>query len=114
MQNRARLVAAMRAKGAEASEVVLLKGGEAETRHDTDHEMLFRQESYFQWAFGVREPDCFGVIHLATGEATLLIPRLPVDVAPWVGAIEPPESFAERYAVSPPDLSTVPMAQMVL
>ena len=42
-QNRGRLVAAMQEKGHKSvGEVILLKGGEAETRHDTDHEMLFR------------------------------------------------------------------------
>jgi Xaa-Pro dipeptidase len=43
-----------------ANAVVLLQGGVATTRHDTDHDDLFRQESYFHWAFGVREPDCYG------------------------------------------------------
>lgn len=50
-------------------------------------------------AFGVREPDCFGIIDLGNGTATLLIPRLPIEVTPWMGRIEPPESYAERYAV---------------
>jgi hypothetical protein len=35
------------------------------------------QESYFAYLFGVTEPDCHGVLDLTTGQATLLIPRLP-------------------------------------
>mmetsp|Transcript_15388 Transcript_15388/g.39688 ORF Transcript_15388/g.39688 Transcript_15388/m.39688 type:complete len:543 (+) Transcript_15388:96-1724(+) len=96
-ENRDRLVNAM--GSIEADGLVVLKGGEAELRHDTDHERIFRQESYFNWAFGVREPDCFGIIDLKTGEATLLVPRLTDEVEPWVGAVEKPESFQTRYAV---------------
>jgi hypothetical protein len=38
--------------------------GVAKTRNDTDHEPLFRQESYFQYLFGVKEPDCFGILDI--------------------------------------------------
>lgn len=34
---------------------VVLEGGKQLTRHDTDHEPLFRQESYFHYLFGVKE-----------------------------------------------------------
>eukprot|EP00041_Stephanoeca_diplocostata_P006363 m.82240 g.82240 ORF g.82240 m.82240 type:complete len:545 (-) comp16322_c0_seq3:170-1804(-) len=96
-ENRTRLVAAMKAVG--ASGVIVLKGGEAVTRHDTDHEEIFRQESYFQWCFGVKEPDMYGSIDIDTGAACLFIPRMPETVEPWIGAIEPPESFKKRYDV---------------
>lgn len=33
-------------------------------QYDTDREVLFRQESFFHWAFGVKEPDCYGLIDL--------------------------------------------------
>ena len=98
-ENRARLVAALRAAGAPAAGVVLLAGGEAETRHATDHEPLFRQESFFHWAFGVREPDCAGALDLGSGAATLFIPRLPESYAVVMGAIRPPEAWRAAYGV---------------
>ena len=50
--NRAKLAELM---GADARGVALLMGGEQTTRYDTDHEPVFRQESYFQYLFGVSE-----------------------------------------------------------
>lgn len=81
-ENRARLVEAMRATDGAATEdtprgVVLLQGGAQPTRHSSDHELLFRQESYFQWLFGVKEAGCFGAVDLADGRSALFIPRLP-------------------------------------
>ena len=34
---------------ATACGIILLRGGEQTTRHSSDHEPLFRQESYFHW-----------------------------------------------------------------
>lgn len=98
--NRARLVARLRADGSPpARDVVLLAGGETDYRHETDHEKLFRQESFFAWAFGVEEPDCFGAVDVATGAATLFVPRLPPAYAVVMGAIKPPAAFREKYGV---------------
>jgi len=97
-ENRSKLCAAMGAKGHGAG-CVLLRGGAAGMRHDSDHELLFRQESWFNWAFGVLEPDWSGAIDLETGEATLFMPRLPASFAVWMGAILPPSFFRERYGV---------------
>src|SRR5215210_4913195 len=55
-ENRRRLAERLRANGAEAGGVVLLEGGEAQFRYDTDTEEHFKQESFFKWAFGVKEP----------------------------------------------------------
>lgn len=49
--------------------VIVLAGGVDECRNDTDHELPFRQESFFNWAFGVEEPCFYGVIHIATRQA---------------------------------------------
>lgn len=68
-------------------------------RHDTDHENLFRQESYFHWAFGVEEPDCFGAICVTTGKSILFVPRLGVEYAVWMGKVPTSADFVEKYAV---------------
>ncbi|XP_007012898.2 PREDICTED: xaa-Pro dipeptidase isoform X2 [Theobroma cacao] len=79
---------------------VLLQGGEEQTRYCTDHIELFRQESYFAYLFGVREPGLYGAIDIATGKSILFAPRLPADYAVWMGEIKPLPYFQERYMVS--------------
>ena len=96
-----------------------ISGGLQTLRHDTDHEHVFRQESFFQYLFGVKvlsagatpstvpdaafgfvqEPDCMGALALPSGNATLFIPRLPKEYAVWQGRIWPPEHFLETYGV---------------
>ena len=98
-ENRARLVTALLAGGAAQGAVVYLSGGASEGRHETDFEQLFRQESFFHWAFGVREPDCAGAISLATGESTIFIPRLPESYAVVMGAIRTPAEWVKLYGV---------------
>jgi len=93
--NRARLAAAMREKGAVG--LILLKGGVQESRHDTDTEIVFRQESYFNWAFGVAEPEWLGAIDIATGKNVMFMPRLDPDDSAWIGRIKPPEEFKAYY-----------------
>ncbi|XP_057968575.1 uncharacterized protein LOC131158040 [Malania oleifera] len=79
---------------------VLLQGGEEETRYCTDHVDVFRQESYFAYLFGVREPGFYGAIDIATGDSILFAPRLPAEYAVWLGEIKPLSYFEERYRVS--------------
>ena len=45
----------------------MLVGGVARTRNDSDHEELFRQESYFQHLFGVKEPGWVGTVEVPSG-----------------------------------------------
>ncbi|KAG5547269.1 hypothetical protein RHGRI_013070 [Rhododendron griersonianum] len=79
---------------------VFLQGGEEQTRHCTDHTELFRQESYFAYLFGVREPGFYGAIDVATGDSILFAPRLSEDYAVWLGEIKPLSFFKERYMVT--------------
>ena len=106
--NRAKLLAALRSHlglglglgpGACANVVVYLEGGISETRHATDHEPMFRQESYFHYLFGVREPDVCGCVELDTGRATLFIPKLPEEYATIMGRIKSREEVREEYGV---------------
>jgi Xaa-Pro dipeptidase len=79
--------------------IVLLEGGSSTTRHCSDHEPLFRQESYFHWAFGVEEPDFLGGVNVNTGKSVLFPPRLPEEYAVWMGHICTKEEIKERYGV---------------
>ena len=96
--NRARLRERMVAAG-HSTGVVLLAGGEQETRYDTDTDIVFRQESFFNWAFGVREPGFYGALDLATGAACLFLPTLPETYIVWCGEIKPAAYFRDHYRV---------------
>jgi Xaa-Pro dipeptidase len=98
-ENRKRLATTLRGK-APAKSVVLLAGGIEKNRYNTDAEDLpFRQESYFFWAFGVHESDCFGAIDVDTGKSILFPPKLGPDYAIWLGKIEPESWFKTKYEV---------------
>jgi Xaa-Pro dipeptidase len=88
-----------RMPGLPGKSVVLLDGGRQEDEYDTDRERLFRQESFFRYLFGVKEPGFSGAIDVATGKTTLFMPRLPEAYAVWMGRIEPPEHFLALYGV---------------
>jgi len=95
---RGKIVNLMVQRGA-TSGVILLCGGRAKEAYDTDHEILFRQDSWFNYVFGVTEADCYGAIDIGTGKATLFIPRLPAEYQVIMGSIHPPERFEQLYGV---------------
>ncbi|XP_010847584.1 PREDICTED: xaa-Pro dipeptidase [Bison bison bison] len=98
--NRQRLCERLRKNTAvQAGSAVVLQGGEETQRYCTDTGVLFRQESFFHWAFGVTEPGCYGVINVDTRTSTLFVPRLPPSHATWMGKIHSKEHFKEKYAV---------------
>ena len=94
-ESRAKLVASMSSE----TGVVLLRGGVSACRNDSDHEELFRQESYFAYLFGCDEPDWWGMIELASGKTTLFMPRLDPSYAVWMGEIKVPSAFRAKYRV---------------
>ncbi|KAF3832306.1 hypothetical protein F7725_025971, partial [Dissostichus mawsoni] len=99
-ENRRRLCSGLKNKdGVVPRSVVVLQGGEQKQRFCTDTDLLFRQESFFHWAFGVTEPDCFGAIDVDSGKSILFVPKLPESYATWMGEIFPKEHFKEKYAV---------------
>ncbi|CAM9170606.1 unnamed protein product, partial [Ectocarpus fasciculatus] len=95
---RAKVVDLFRARGL-TSGVILIKGGEEQNQYDTDIELVFRQDSWFNYLFGVMEPGFWGVISLTTGATTLLMPRHFPDYAVWCGDVKPPSHFKAHYDV---------------
>ncbi|KAF7255344.1 hypothetical protein EG68_07419 [Paragonimus skrjabini miyazakii] len=78
---------------------VLLQGGTDTYRGDSDSATVFRQESFFHWAFGGLEPDWYGAIEVATGRSILFTCRIPDDVAAYDGMPDKPSEMAIKYAV---------------
>lgn len=78
---------------------ILLEGGKDEIVYDSDTDRLFRQESFFQWTFGVNEPGFYGAIDVDTGASILFVPNLPAEYAIWLGKIHPTSYFKEKYEV---------------
>jgi Xaa-Pro dipeptidase len=99
--NRSKVVEHLRTSGSAAATtgVIYLVGGASETRYDSDHEPLFRQESYFWYLVGVKEPDCSVCINVATGETTLFIPNLPPDYATIMGRVKTRDEWKAHYEV---------------
>uniref|UniRef100_A0A3B3ZVD6 Xaa-Pro dipeptidase n=1 Tax=Periophthalmus magnuspinnatus TaxID=409849 RepID=A0A3B3ZVD6_9GOBI len=99
-ENRQRLCKGLKAKdGVVPQSLVLLQGGEQKQRYCTDTDLLFRQESFFHWAFGVTEPDCYGAIDVDSGKSILFVPKLPESYATWMGEIFSKDHFKKKYAI---------------
>ncbi|XP_064414568.1 xaa-Pro dipeptidase isoform X2 [Latimeria chalumnae] len=98
--NRKRLCERLR-KNADVAKnsIVVLQGGDQTQRYCTDTDIVFRQESFFHWTFGVTEADCYGAVDVDSGKSIVFIPKLPEDYAVWMGKIHPPEHFKKKYAV---------------
>jgi len=97
--NRRRLAEALRDQDSGPGRFVVLQGGSTMFQDSSDKELVFRQESYFHWTFGALEPDCYGVLDVDTGRATLFVPRLSPDYAVVMGALRTCDDFRRSYAV---------------
>ncbi|XP_033216261.1 xaa-Pro dipeptidase isoform X2 [Belonocnema kinseyi] len=99
--NRRRLIERLKAKAEVENKgsFVVLQGGADVPYDDTDVSWPFKQESFFQYCFGVEEPDCFGVLDLNAGSSILFFPRLPAEYAVFMGKIHSLQDFKERYDV---------------
>lgn len=79
--------------------VILLQGGESCTRYSSDVEPVFRQESFFHWAFGALEADCYGAVEVNTGRSYLFVPKLDSSYAIWMGKLKDLSYYKSRYGV---------------
>lgn len=58
-----------------------------------------REESNFQYLFGVKEPGCFAALRVRDAHAVLLIPRMDQVYEAWCGPVKPPAWFAKAYGL---------------
>ncbi|XP_043684031.1 xaa-Pro dipeptidase isoform X3 [Vespula pensylvanica] len=100
-ENRERLLARLKRNTdlPAANTFVILQGGIEIPFNDTDINWPFRQESFFQWCFGVEEPGCYGALDLSLEKSILFVPRLPAEYAIWEGKLHTLEDFKKRYGV---------------
>eukprot|EP00526_Cylindrotheca_closterium_P008905 CAMPEP_0113601454 /NCGR_PEP_ID=MMETSP0017_2-20120614/237_1 /TAXON_ID=2856 /ORGANISM="Cylindrotheca closterium" /LENGTH=516 /DNA_ID=CAMNT_0000509747 /DNA_START=91 /DNA_END=1641 /DNA_ORIENTATION=+ /assembly_acc=CAM_ASM_000147 len=94
-ENRIKLAKSIKSMMDESALIVLI-GGPSTTRFDSDNEPVFRQESYFWWVSGVKDPDCALILD-EDGKMTLLVPNLPEDYATIMGHIKSLEEWKELY-----------------
>ena len=88
-ENRDKVITTLLASldGTKNKGVILLQGGAQETRYDTDHEPVFRQESYFHYLFGTNLPDCYGALSFDGDyyKSVLFVPTWDEEVATVCG-----------------------------
>lgn len=99
-ENRLRLVAKLKKDNPEVTTgIIFLNGGRQTCRYSSDTDNIFRQESFFQWAFGVRDPDIYGAIDIETGASILFVPQYPGEYVVWFGEIRVQEHYLRDYCV---------------
>lgn len=97
---RLKLIDIIKSKHSDVSEgIVLLQGGQELYQYDSDTETIFRQDSWFNYLFGVKEPSFYGAINIKTSESILFIPRLTSEYEIWCGKIHTPSYFKDIYGV---------------
>ena len=98
-ENRARLVKALKETPnlPEKAVVLLQAGGEQGVcaGDSSDVGPVFRQESFFHWAFGVLQPDYYGALEVATGKSLLFMVKLDAAYGMWMGEILSKEDIKE-------------------
>lgn len=99
-ENRERVCDGLRARPDVLPEaLILLQGGDSIPLYNTDVEYVFRQEAFFMYHFGVREPGCFGTVNVTSKWSTLFVPRLPAEYATWMGKLLTCDNVRDQYGV---------------
>jgi len=102
-ENRTRLAGALReAKDLPVNAMVLLQAGgdQGVCKGDSsDVGPVFRQESFFHWAFGALQPDYYGAVEVKTGKSILFMVKLEQVYATWMGDLLSPQDIKEMYQV---------------
>lgn len=78
--------------------VSLFKGIPTISKNYDDIEFLPEQESTFWYLFGVKEPDCLGLIHNDSGKTVLFVPHLSEEYKLWM-FVKTCEGFKKEYQV---------------
>ncbi|KRY08197.1 Xaa-Pro dipeptidase [Trichinella patagoniensis] len=103
-ENRARLLRELKKVVTNPATFILMEGGKVVNHHTTDlvegDSMVFRQESYFFWTFGVKEPGFYGAISVQTGETYLFAPEVESRRSIWLGKIPSLEETKRQYGVT--------------
>lgn len=91
-ENRKRLAAALRDNPStpQDSVVLLQAGGEQGVCEGDSSDVgpVFRQESFFHWAFGVLEPDYYGAVEVATGRSILFFAQVTAGICNLDGSYQ--------------------------
>lgn len=98
-EHRQRLMQKMAKANCAESSAIVLDGGDEINKYDTDTTHAFRQESFFQYLFGVREPGCRAFIDLKRNETVLLVPRHSSEWELWCGKRPMLSAIKEHYGV---------------
>jgi len=80
-------------------DALLRSSGKDMMVYDTDGEMLFRQESFFYYLFGVNEPNLYGAIDIATKQSILFVPRLGSEYEVWCGPKPTHAMYQDKFGV---------------
>lgn len=96
--HRAKVCDALRSSCSDG-DVLFLQGGSALPLYTSDTDWGFRQESNFQYLFGVKEQGVLGAIRVQDGRALLFIPELAQEYQKWLGPIKPPAWWQRAYGV---------------
>lgn len=95
--NRARFIKAFKEKVTEfKNSIMMFEGNDLIPVDSTDHDYPFKQESYFYYLFGVKEPAFYATINVETEKATLYYKPSPEIYKIWMTVLSK-EQYIKKY-----------------